>query len=267
MLHIQRYDTAEKELQKAISLEPAFIPSYGSLGMLRLRQDREDEALKVLAKAVESDSQNHMAHYYYASLLQKFKNDESADERRNRLELMRTHLKRCVELAPRFAEAYNWLGFVAVSLRDELDETEAALGKAIGLFPGREGLRLSLADVMFANNKTAAARTLVAALQARTTNPAIRDRTTTMLEVIANRLQSEQAMREYEARRREAQAEAKATAVGEETSGQKSMTEQTAPDAPPTLSRRTSTTAQNGGTTSSKAPSDRRVNGPEVEGC
>src|SRR6185503_2145792 len=93
LLHIRRYDAAEKELQKAITLDPVFSDSYASMGMLRMRQDKDEEALQFLAKAVGAESKNHMAHFYYAELLQRMATKGADEDRRQRLQLMRTHLK------------------------------------------------------------------------------------------------------------------------------------------------------------------------------
>src|SRR4029078_2249964 len=71
LLHMNRLDAAETQLQKAAALDPMFAPTYASLGLLKIRRGHSDESLGFLAKAVEGDSQNHLAHYYYAFMLQK----------------------------------------------------------------------------------------------------------------------------------------------------------------------------------------------------
>src|SRR4030095_5011431 len=70
LLHIQRYDTAQTFLEKAISLDAKFAPSYASMGMLKVRLDKNEEALKFLTQAVQTDSKDYLAHYYYAYMLQ-----------------------------------------------------------------------------------------------------------------------------------------------------------------------------------------------------
>src|SRR5262245_14811989 len=65
LLHMRRMNEAESHLQKAVNLDPRFSPSYASLGLLRLRQGRSEEALKFLTQAVEGDSSNHLAHFHY----------------------------------------------------------------------------------------------------------------------------------------------------------------------------------------------------------
>src|SRR5206468_1406889 len=71
LLHTNRLQEAETFLQKAIMLDSAFPGSYASMGLLRIRRQRHDEALPFLTRAVESDSTNYIAHYYYAMMLQE----------------------------------------------------------------------------------------------------------------------------------------------------------------------------------------------------
>ena len=68
LLHTNRLEEAEALLQKSIAADPAFPGSHASMGLLRLRQERFDEALRFLTEAVESDSQNYMTHYYFATI-------------------------------------------------------------------------------------------------------------------------------------------------------------------------------------------------------
>jgi len=88
LLHTNRLQEAETFLQKAIMLDSAFPGSYASMGLLRIRRQRHDEALPFLTRAVESDSTNYIAHYYYAMMLQEEQNDRNDEARRMRLELM-----------------------------------------------------------------------------------------------------------------------------------------------------------------------------------
>ncbi len=207
LLHMDRLDAAEAQLQKSLSLESKAAPSHASMGLLRLRQDREEEALEHLSNAVEADSQNHMVHYYYATMLQKPRQDQSKEDRESRLKLMRDHLKKCIELAPRYVEAYNLLAYVASLLQEEMDETEQAVKKAIGFAPGRQDLQLSLIQLMAFNNKAQAARVLLTRLVNAAADDDIRDRAEEMLKSVTARLQYENELRAYEERRQAAREE------------------------------------------------------------
>ena len=70
-----------------------------------------------------------------------------------------------VALSPSTVDAYALLGYIALALRSELPEAEAALLKASELAPGREELRLALADVMIGNGGDLAARATLTLLR------------------------------------------------------------------------------------------------------
>jgi len=199
LLHTQRLEEAEARLQNAIALDTAFPGSYASMGLLRIRQQRHDDALTFLSRAVESDSQNYIAHYYYATMLQEQDRDQNDDARQKRFQLMRVHLKRSIELAPRYTEAYRMLGYVSLVLRDELPETEELLKKAVAFSPGRQELLIDLAQLMVANSETAAARAVLAPLK-NSADSEVRSRAMQTLDSIEVRLQYEQDLREYEQR-------------------------------------------------------------------
>jgi tetratricopeptide (TPR) repeat protein len=250
LLHIHRYDAAERELQKAIALDPKFGGSYAAMGTLRLQQDKDEEALQFLSKAVQADTQNPMAHFYYAELLQRLALKDADSDRNERLHLMRTHLKKSIELAPDFVEAYRWLGYVALSLQEELSETETALGQALKASPGNEDLRLTLAEVMADDKKEAAARVLLTNLRNATASEVIRARATNLIERINARIESAAAMREYEERRKAAGLPPLAT-----------------DDAAPRISRSpnaSTTTAPDSTVTVTSLPNQSK--GPQVEG-
>jgi len=253
MLHINRRDTAEKQLETAINLDPKLAGPYASMGMLRMREDKDEEALQFLEKAVQSESKNHMAHYYYASLLQQLSRDERTEDRQEQLELMRTHLKKTIELAPYFVEAYDLLVYVDLVTGTELDDAEKKLSKAISLAPGRQLLRITLAQVMIANDKAIAARTLLTQLRANSNDPAIRDQAEELLSRIATYLESQAAMREYEERR-------KAAGIQTETASVDATS-----DTPPRLTRDGVPVPKPETDMTFKVP-ERKVEGPQVEG-
>jgi tetratricopeptide (TPR) repeat protein len=199
LLHTDRLEEAEMFLQKAALLDPGFPGTHASMGLLKVRQQRHDEALTFLTRAVESDSQNYIAHYYYATMLLEQQDDQDEDARQRRFQLMRTHLKRSIELAPRYIEAYRMLGYVSLFLRDDLPETETLLKKAVGYSPGRHELLIDLAQVMLANDETAAARALLGPLR-NSADTEVRYRATQLLETIDARLQYERDLRDYEQR-------------------------------------------------------------------
>jgi len=219
-----------------------------------MRQDKDEEALQFMAKAVGSESKNHMAHFYYAELLQRMAISGADGDRRQRLQLMRTHLKKSIDLAPDFTAAYRWLGYVALSLNEELADTETALGKALKVAPGNEDLRFTLAEVMALNKKEAAARVLLTSIRNTTTDEVMRTRSSNLIEKINARLESAAAMRDYEERR-------KAAGLAEETALSTGSTD----EGPPTVTRNTNAPSEPGSRVF-VAESPQQSKGPQVEG-
>jgi tetratricopeptide (TPR) repeat protein len=202
-LHTNRLDLAEAQLQKVATLDSKFPATYASLGILKLRQGNKDEALKYLTQAVEADSQNHLAHYYCAHLLQQLSEDAGSQDRHLRLELMRNHIEKSIELNPRFTQAYDMLGYVALMTRERLAEAESAVTKAIEYSPGRLELRLRLAELMLSNNHIPSAQAILTSLKNSAAEDIIRYRAERMLDDIKNRQQVENDLRAYQDRRRE----------------------------------------------------------------
>jgi hypothetical protein len=142
--------------------------------MLRVRQQKPDEARTLLQKALESDPKNFLINYYYATILE---NTDKAAARR--------HLNTSIEAAPRFVAAYALLARTNLSARENLAETETLLKRALGITPGREDLRFLLAQTYLGSNKTADGRALLTTLQHVTSDPELRRKIATMLDELA----------------------------------------------------------------------------------
>ncbi len=71
LLHLNRLTDADTRLQQALALDAKQPMALASLGILRARQGRFDEARKTLQEAVAGNSSNYLAHYYYAFALSR----------------------------------------------------------------------------------------------------------------------------------------------------------------------------------------------------
>jgi tetratricopeptide (TPR) repeat protein len=227
LLHIGRTDAAEAELQKAIALDPSFGASYASMGFLRMRQGKRDEALQFLGRSVDADSKNYLAHYYYASLLQSVVGNKD----KSQLAVMREHLKKAIELAPSYWPAYDMLGYVALVSREDLTKTEEVLKGALNSAPGKREIRLRLAEVMIANHETVAARVTVTPLKNITDDERVQQRAQSLLDEVQLLLDGEQMRRDYDDRRRAQEEQAKASAAA------RAAVRDEAPDGPPVMKR------------------------------
>lgn len=148
LLHSNRAE-AEVYLQKAIELDPKLAMAHASLGMLRVRQGRLDEARQSLQRAVEGNSPNYLAHYYYAEALSRegMNGGMVSGYSAENLATMRAELKKAIELAPSFPGAYSLLAFVNMVADENLDESITLLKHALQLAPGRAELALMLGEV------------------------------------------------------------------------------------------------------------------------
>ena len=163
LLHSNRTD-GESYLQKALALEPDLAMANASMGMLRVRQGKADEARKSLERAVAANSQNYLIHYYYAFALSREGNGDMeivtgyAPETVTRI---REELKKAIELRPDFPESYNLLAFVSLVTETRLDESVELLRRALKTSPGRNDLVFMLAQLYMHKEDFKTARQLL----------------------------------------------------------------------------------------------------------
>ena len=148
-------------MQQALALTPDLAMAHATLGMVRVREQRYDEASKSLAQAVKLNPQNYLAHYYLAEALNRqalgpqnsitqFPAETAAT--------MRAELKQAIELNPNFADAYNLLGFVDMVNNEELQDATVRLLRALQLKPDRLQYAITLAQVYLHREQFDAAR-------------------------------------------------------------------------------------------------------------
>jgi len=155
---------AEVYLQKALALDPDLPMANASLGLLRVRQGKHDEARKRLERAVAASSQNYLIHYYYAYALSQEGNRDMETVMGMAPEtaaIMRRELKRAIELRPDFLESYSLLAFVNLVTGNELEETMEMLKQALASSPHRHDLMFMLAQLYLRKQDFKTARQLI----------------------------------------------------------------------------------------------------------
>ena len=163
LLHSYREDS-EEYLKKALALDPNLPMANASMGMLHVRRGKPDEARKSLERAVAASSQNYLIHYYYAYALSREGNRDMqtvlgfAPET---VAIMRSELKRAIELRPDFLESYSLLAFVNLVSDSNLDETMELLKGAIARNPGRSDLVFMLAQIYMRKDDFKTTRELI----------------------------------------------------------------------------------------------------------
>jgi tetratricopeptide (TPR) repeat protein len=145
LAHSKRKD-AYKYLEKALKLDPNLGMAHASLGMMYFYEGKVKEAHASLERAVAANSQNYLAHYYYAFTLvygdgtvTKYSPEVATD--------IRNHLQKAITLRPDYTESYKLLAFVSAVTGDGVDEAIASMKRALSISPGRHDFMNALAEL------------------------------------------------------------------------------------------------------------------------
>lgn len=187
LVHTRRYNDAEAHLQKALALTPGLPMAEAALGMLRVRQNKIEEARQYLEKAVQANSQNYLTHFYYAYALSGLSFDEYraiTNYPADVAQTMRAELKKSIALKPDYAESYALLGFVNVVRNEELDETIALLKRSLELSRANQRTVFMLAQLYMRKENFAEARLLLEPISRTSPDPELRQRAGSLLEAV-----------------------------------------------------------------------------------
>ena len=160
-LHTNQLKDAETRLQQALALDPKLTMAQASLGIVRMRQSRFDEAKGALREAVNANSNNYLTHYYYAYVVSREGMDSASMVRDYSAEsagIMRAELKKAIALKPDFPGSYSLLAFVNMVTGEQLDESIELLKHALALSPGKQDLSIHLAQIYLRQQKFDLAR-------------------------------------------------------------------------------------------------------------
>jgi tetratricopeptide (TPR) repeat protein len=148
LLHSHRRD-AYDYLERALKLDPNLAMAHASLGMAYFREGKVNEARASLERAVSLNSQNYLAHYYYAFALSRPGPDEQtvSGYTAEVTAKIREHLQKAIALRPDYTESYNLLAFVSLVTGDNLDAAIASMKQALSVSPGRDDFSLRLAQL------------------------------------------------------------------------------------------------------------------------
>lgn len=161
LLHSRRAD-AEKYLKKALELDPNLGMAHASMGMLRFYEGKTDEARANLERAVAGNSQNYLAHYYYAFTLSRQRpGDTAASYTPEQLAKIREHLQRAIALRPDYPEPYSLLAFVSLISGKGVDEAIVSMKRILAESPGRHDFALMLAQLYLNKQEYKMARPLL----------------------------------------------------------------------------------------------------------
>jgi tetratricopeptide (TPR) repeat protein len=200
LLHTNRPEDAAVRLQRALELDPANVMARTSLGMARLRQKRDAEAIVHLREAAAAGANNYLAHYYLAYALSRVGMGEDgymaggypADYAAE----MRTALRKAISLRPDFPESYHLLAWVNLVNGDNIDEGVRLIRQAAALAPGNQHYALVLAQLYVRQEKFAEARRTAELLAREGRDAGLR---ATAQSVLASINKYEEQLRQYKA--------------------------------------------------------------------
>ena len=185
LLHTRRFVDAESHLQQALTLSPELPMAEASFGMLRVRQGRLADARQYLEKAVAGNSQNYLAHFYYAYALSglSFEGSQVVNSYApEEAATMRAELRKAIALKPDFPETYALLGFINIVRNEEIDETIALLKRALTMSRSNQRVVFMLAQLYMRKENLAEARQLLEPLARNSPNPELRQHAQALLE-------------------------------------------------------------------------------------
>lgn len=185
LLHTRRFNDAESHLQQALTLSPGLPMAEASFGMLRVRQGRLDDARQHLEKAVAANTQNYLAHFYYAYALSGLSFEGSRVINSYSPEVaatMRAELRKAIAIKSDFGEGYALLGFINVVRNEEIDETIELLKRALTMSRSNQRVLFMLAQLYMRKENFAEARQLLEPMARNSPDPDIRQHAQSLLE-------------------------------------------------------------------------------------
>jgi tetratricopeptide (TPR) repeat protein len=111
LLHRGSLQEASAYLEDAVSLDPQFAAAHASLGVLRIRQERFDDAKEHIDRAMALGSDNPLPYMFYARLIRQGA-PASAELTDEQLQNMQTALSKAVRFGTNLNEAADMLSEV-----------------------------------------------------------------------------------------------------------------------------------------------------------
>ena len=178
LLHINRADDAAARLQHALELDPTNVMARTSLGMARLRQKRDAEAVVQLREAAAAGATNYLAHYYLAYALSRAGMGENGympgGYPAEAASEMRAALRKAISLRPDFPESYQLLAWINLVTGENIPEGVQLIRQAVALAPGNQHYALILAQLYLRQEKFEEARKTAELIAREGSDPGLR---------------------------------------------------------------------------------------------
>lgn len=146
LARVWRKAEARALLDEVLKEDPNNVQAHETMGYLAVEENNYPRALKWYAEAVKLDSQDYMAHYYFAALAMNMEGPDKDKE-------IESSLRTAIRLNPHFAPPYDRLAVFYAIHHEDLDEAHWMSLRAVSLDPGNAGYRVNAANVLLNMNR------------------------------------------------------------------------------------------------------------------
>jgi ankyrin repeat protein len=177
LLHTNRIEEAENYFKQAIALDAGFNRSYEGLGFAAMRRQNYPEAKEYFKQAATRDSNNYLAHYFYAETLYQEATAGKVAVSDIDQELAKTiigGLKRSIELMPGFSRSHYMLGHINLVTGRDLAEGLQEMKTALRLEPQNKQFVFMMAQIQARLQDYAGAKKTLEPLLAADAEPGLR---------------------------------------------------------------------------------------------
>ncbi len=146
----------EMLLNGALALDPDSGLANTALGIMRIHQNRLEEAVEFLEKAVKTKPNDYSVYYYYAYALGK----DGAYSSQTAAKIKAAAFK-AIELNPNFAPTYDIIVNVSLEQNEDLDAAIRYARKGIALDRDEQSFKLNLANLYIRKKDIANASSII----------------------------------------------------------------------------------------------------------
>lgn len=185
--HIERTDSGEFALERALAVDANQPLALSSLGLLRIKQKRFAEARQLLRQAIQTGEADYLAYYSHAFACQQQRVDSSgfvSGFPPEAVAEMRASLNRARQLMPDFPDTYKVLAFIHLVQRENAGEASALIRRALDLAPDRDDFLYTQAQIHLWQKEFSAARQTAQTIISNGLKADIRERAKFLLQTI-----------------------------------------------------------------------------------
>lgn len=177
LFYFDRLSEAETHFLQVFLLTPNSARANLDLGKIRAKQGKMDEFARFLAKSIELNPNDFLAHYHFARGLSQQGMSEFGFVSEYPPALankMRELLKKSIALNPDFPQSYELYAFVSVVRNENIDEAIEYLNRALKIAPGNQQYQLRLAELLMWKEDFANARKIAQKIAKTASEPELK---------------------------------------------------------------------------------------------